>query len=130
MLTHIRWLRVVVAAFLVEVGLVVTGIPPLLVFGDIVLTTVVPVLCVVVPFVVAWLATRKLSDARVLHGVLIGIVATAMYFVLVVAQGSIAEAAAAYGLPLFICVNALRIVSAAAGGYFADRRAAAVPSAA
>ena len=128
MLSQVRWLRVVVAAFVVEVGLLVTGVPPLLLFGDVVLKTVVPVLCVVVPFVVAGYATRKLPDARVLHGALIGIVATAMYFVLVVSQGPIAEASAAYGLPLFIAVNALRVVSAAAGGYFADRRA--VPSAA
>jgi hypothetical protein len=128
MLSQVRWLRVVIAAFLVEVGLVVTGVPPLLLIGDIALKTVVPVLCVVVPFVVAWFATRKLPGARVLHGALIGIVATAMYFLLVVAQGSIAEASAAYGLPLFIGVNLLRVVSAAAGGYFADRRA--VPSAA
>ena len=130
MLSQVRWLRVVIAAFLVEVGLLVTGVPLLLLIGHIVLKTVVPVLCVVVPFVVAWLATRKLPHARVLHGALIGIIATAMYFVLVVVQGPIAEASAAYGLPLFIGVNALRIVSAAAGGYFGDRRALAAPSAA
>jgi hypothetical protein len=123
MLVQVRWLRVVIAAFLVEAGLAATGVPFLLLLGDIVLTTVVPILCVVVPFVVAWLATRKLPRARFLHGALIGIVATAMYFVLVVVTASIAEAAAEYGWPLFIGVNALRIVSAAAGGYAAERRA-------
>src|SRR5262245_61419499 len=128
MLSQVRWLRVVIAAFLVEVGLLVTGVPLLLLVGDVVLMTVVPVLCVVVPFLVAWFATRPLPGARVLHGALIGIVATAMYFVLVVVTASIAEASAEYGLALFIVVNALRVVSAAAGGYFADRRA--VPSAA
>jgi hypothetical protein len=125
MLSQVRWWRVVIAAFVVEVGLAVTGVPLLLLLGDLVLTTVVPVLCVVVPLVVAWFATRKLAGARVLHGVLIGIVATAMYFVLVVVASSIPEASAAYGLPLFIGVNALRIVSAAAGGFVADRRSAA-----
>ena len=124
MLSQVRWLRVVIAAFLVEVGLAATGVPLLLLIGDIVLMAVVPVLCVVVPFVVAWFATRQLPSARVLHGSLIGIVATVMYFVLVVATASIAEASAEYGVPLFIGVNALRVVSAAAGGYFADRRAA------
>ena len=126
MLSQVRWLRVLIAAFLVEVGLAVTGVPLLLLVGDIALMTVVPVLCVVVPFVVTWFATRKLPGARVLHGALIGIVATAMYFVLVVVTASIADASAAYGLPLFIGVNALRIVSAAAGGYAANRRA--IPS--
>ena len=128
MLSQVRWLRVVVAAFLVEVGIVVTAVPFLLLIGDIVYVTVVPVVCIVVPFLVAWLATRKLPDARLLNGALIGIVATAMYFVLVVVTASIAEASAAYGLPLFFGVNALRIVSAAAGGYAAGRRA--IPSAA
>jgi hypothetical protein len=125
MLSQVRWLRVVIAAFLVEVGLAVTGLPLIPLLGEeLVLRAVVPVLCLIVPFV----ATRPLPAARALHGLLIGVVATGMYFVLVVVASSIAEAAASYGLPLFLGVNALRIVSAAAGGYFADRRA--VPSAA
>lgn len=129
MIGQIRWLRVVIAAFLVELGLVVVAVPLLLLLGE--QTTyqvVVPIACVAVPFVVAWLATRTLPHARVLNGLLIGIVATAMYFVLVISTASIAEAAASYGLPLFFVVNALRVVSAAAGGYAADRRAS--PSAA
>ena len=55
MLSQVRWLRVVVAAFVVEVGLAVIGVPLLLLIGDMVLMTAVPVLCVVVPFVVAGL---------------------------------------------------------------------------
>lgn len=118
-MNQIRWLRVVIAAFLVEVGLVVTTVPFLLLIGERVFATAVPVACLVVPFVVAWFATRKVSAARLLHGVLIGIVATLIYFALVIGTASITEAAAAYGVPLFIVVNALRIVSAAAGGYAA-----------
>ena len=130
MIKQVRWLRVVIAAFLVEVGLAVIGLPFLAVFTEaVVFRVVVPLVCLVVPFVVVWLATRKLPAARFLHGWLIGIVATLMYFALVMATGSIAEAAAAYGgMAMFAGVNVLRIVSAAAGGYFADRRA--VPSAA
>jgi hypothetical protein len=125
MIKQVRWLRVVIAAFLVEVGLTVTTVPFLLLIGEQVFATAVPVACVVVPFVVAWLATRKLPSARVLNALLIGIVATVMYFALVIGASSIAEATAAYGLPMFIAVNALRVVSAAAGGYAADRRAVA-----
>ena len=130
MIGQVRWLRVVIAAFLVEVGLVLLGLPLLAVVSEaVVFNVVVPILCVIVPFVVVWLATRKLAAARFLHGWLIGIVATLMYFALVLGTSSIAEAAAAYGgMAMFAGVNALRIVSAAAGGYFADRRA--VPSAA
>jgi lipopolysaccharide export LptBFGC system permease protein LptF len=129
MLSQVRWLRVVIAAFVIEVGLIVTGLPLLLVLSEaLVYRVAVPVLCIVVPFVVAFFAMRPLPAARVMNGFLTGVIATAMYFVLVIVASSIAEASAAYGLALFIGVNALRIVSAAAGGYAADRRA--VPSAA
>jgi hypothetical protein len=126
MIKQVRWLRVVIAAFLVEVGLVVTSLPFIPLLGEeLVFRAVVPSACLVVPFVVAWLATRKLPAARVMHGLLIGMVATVMYFALVIGTSSIAEAAAIYGVPMFIIVNALRVVSAVAGGYAADRRSPA-----
>jgi lipopolysaccharide export LptBFGC system permease protein LptF len=126
MIERVRWLRVVIAAFLVEVGLIVMALPFIPLVGEeLVFRAVVPTACLVVPFIVAWLATRKLPSARVLHGFLIGVVATVMYFALVIVASSIAEAAATYGLPMFIVVNALRVVSAAAGGYAAERRSPA-----
>lgn len=126
MLTQVRWLRAVVAAFLIEVGLIVTTLPfSPLVSEAVLLRALVPLACLIVPFVVTFIATRPLPAARVLNGLLTGVVATVMYFVLVVVASSITEASAVYGLALFIGVNALRIVSAAAGGYAADRRAAA-----
>jgi hypothetical protein len=129
MIGQIRWLRVIVAALVVEIGLVVAAVPFLLVVGErAALQIAVPVACLVVPFVVAWFATRPLPAARTLHGLLIGVVATVMYFALVIGTSSIAEAAASYGLPLFVVVNALRVVCAWAGGYAADRRATASPA--
>ena len=127
MIKQVRWLRVVIAAFLVEVGLIVASLPFLLLIAEeIVFRVAVPVACLVVPFVVAWLATRRLPSARALHGLLIGIVATVMYFALVIGTSSIAEAVTSYGsMGLFVGVNALRVISAAAGGYAADRRPAA-----
>ena len=122
MLSQVRWPRVVIAGFLVEVGLAVTGIPLVPLLGDIVYVTAVPVLCVVIPFLIAWLATRKVPSARVLHGLLIGVVATVLYFALVISVSSVAEASATYGLPLFILVNALRVGSATAGGFLAERQ--------
>jgi hypothetical protein len=127
MLGSIRWLRVIIAAFIVEVGLVVAAVPFLLLVGEqAALQIAVPAACLIVPFVVALFATRALPAAHTLHGALIGVVATVMYFALVIGTASIAEAAASYGLPLFVVVNALRVISAAAGGYVAARRA--VPS--
>jgi hypothetical protein len=126
MLKRIRWLRVLIAAFLVEVGLGVTALPFLAILSErIVLQAIVPVVCVVVPFIVAFFATRPLPAARVLHGWLIGGVATVLYLGLVLGGSSLDEVTASYGAVLFVVVNALRIVSAAAGGYAAARRAAA-----
>ena len=129
MINQVRWLRVVIAAFIVEVGLAVTGIPLVLLFGPPAYVTAVPIVCVIVPFVVVWFATRKLPGARVLHGLLIGIVATVLYFALVIGASSIAEAVASYGsVAMLAVVNVLRVAGAVAGGYAADRRSA--PSAA
>jgi hypothetical protein len=129
MLSQVRWWRVVISAFLIEVGLIVVALPFILIVAEaVVYRAIVPLVCLVVPFVVTLISTRPLPTARVLNGLLTGVVATVMYFALVIGASSIAEASAAYGLPLFIGVNALRIVSAAAGGYAADRRA--IPSAA
>ena len=124
MINQVRWLRVVIAAFIVEVGLAVTGIPLVLLIGPPAYVTAVPVVCVIVPFVVVWFATRKLPGARTLHGFLIGIVATVLYFALVIGASSIAEAVASYGgAAMLAVVNVLRVVGAVAGGYAADRRA-------
>jgi hypothetical protein len=126
---RIRWLRVVIAAFLIELGLAVTAIPFVLLIGPRAYVTAVPIACVVVPLVVVWLATRKLPDGRVLHGLSMGIVATALYFALVIGTSSIAEAVASYGgMAMFVGVNALRVISSIVGGYAADRRAAVSPA--
>jgi len=121
MVAQVRWLRVVIAALLVEVGLTVTTVPFMLLVSQQAFLAAVPVACIVVSFVVAWLATRKLETAHVLHGVWIGVVATLMYFALVVGTSSIAEAAAIYGVAVFVGVNALRVAGAIAGGYAAGR---------
>ena len=130
MLSQVRWLRVVVAAFLIEVGLIVTTLPFILIIAQaVVFKAIVPLACLVVPFVVTFFSTRPLTSARALNGFVTGVVATVMYFALVLGTSSLAEAVASYGsVALLAGVNVLRIVSATAGGYAADRRA--IPSAA
>ena len=105
MLSQVRWLRAVVAAFLIEVCLIVFTLPFILIIAEaVVFKAIVPLACLVVPFVVT-------------------------FFALVLSASSIAEAVASYGsVALLAGVNVLRIVSATAGGYAADRRT--IPSAA
>jgi hypothetical protein len=130
MVSQVRWLRVVVAAFLIEVGLIVTTLPFILIIAEaVVFKAIVPLACLVVPFVVTFFSTRPLTSARALNGFVTGVVATVMYFALVLSASSIAEAVASYGsVALLAGVNVLRIVSATAGGYAAGRRT--IPSAA
>jgi len=130
MLSQVRWLRAVVAAFLIEVGLIVFTLPFILIIAEaVVFKAIVPLACLVVPFVVTFFSTRPLSAARSLNGFVTGVVATVMYFALVLGASSIAEAVASYGsVALLAGVNVLRVVSATAGGYAADRRT--IPSAA
>ena len=130
MFEQLRWLRVVIAAFVIEVGLIVTTLPFIPLVGrPLVFSVVVPIACIIVPFVVTFLAMRPLPAARALNGFVTGLVATVMYCVLVIGSSSVDETIAAYGsAAMVVGVNVLRIVTATAGGYFAGRLA--VPSAA
>jgi hypothetical protein len=65
--------------------------------------------------VTRWLL-RQVSSARLLHGALVGILATAMYFGLVFASpDGLAGAVAIYGAPLFYASKGLRIAGCMAG---------------
>ena len=67
-------------------------------------------------YLVSWWILRKVPSAPVLHGALIGIVATAMYLGLVFAQpGGFAAAVGTYGVPLFWFSQAMRIAGCVAG---------------
>ncbi|HEY9181622.1 MAG TPA: hypothetical protein VIQ99_00395 [Gammaproteobacteria bacterium] len=122
MVAQIRWLRVVILAFLVEAGLLVTALPFVPLLGErVTFTIVVPIACAIVPFVIVFFGTRKLESGHVPNAFWIGVIAMVMYFALVVTASSIPEAAASYGVPLFVGVNAIRFVSCLAGGHAASR---------
>lgn len=113
---NIRWLRVMAGGLLLEVVLIVTLVP--LIFVNMTLFLIaVPIGVVVFGYLVTRWILRKVASARVLHGALIGIVATAVYLGLVFAQpGGYASVVAIYGAPLFWLCNVLRIAGCVAGG--------------
>ena len=130
---RLRWGRIVLAALLLEVALLVLLVPLMQVIdhpfsgvanGDYtVFFFAVPVACVVVGFGAGLWTARGVTNRPVLQAGLTGVVATVMYLGLCAAQpGGIAAVAAGYGLLPFVALNGLRIVSAAAGGAFARRR--------
>ena len=119
----IYWIRVVVAAVLFEVVLIaVTVAISLFIEVELVLPFVPPVVFVVgFPFGI-WVA-RKPASGLVLHGALVGVVATLIYFGLLLGQfGSLTPVIDMYGPVSFFLANALKILGCVAGAYVAARR--------
>ena len=119
----IHWARVVVAAVLFEVVLIaMTIVSTQFVEMEALLPFVAPVAFVVgYPFGM-WVA-RKLARGFVLHGTLVGVVATLIYLGLVLGQfGSLTPVIDMYGPVNFFLANALKILGCVAGAYAASRR--------
>jgi hypothetical protein len=122
--TKLQWGRILVGGLLVEVALIIVLVP-LLAFADI--ATLMPIILVgvfVIGFVISWWMAKRVNARRVLHGALMGVVATALYILLCMLQpdGGISAVIAMYGPILFVLGNLLRIVGCAAGGFAAIPR--------
>lgn len=126
----VRWMRVVLGALLLEIVLVVTLVP--LSFVNLTLFLIaVPIGAFAFGHLVTWWVLRKHPSNALLHGTLIGLVATAIYFGLVLAQpDGLASAVATYGVPLFWFSQLTRIAGCMTGGMHVQRRASTPRSAA
>lgn len=121
----IHWIRILVAAFVLEVVLLVTLVPIQIFIGTQPFLIAVPIGCFVFGALAGMWPLRRLQSGFILHGALIGIVATLIYLGLcAMAPGGILAAAAAYGPAMFVFVNLLRIAGCLAGSYAASRRRA------
>ena len=122
---QIHWRRVVLGALLLELVLFVVLVP-IVAINQTAFLIAVPIGCFVFGYLVTRWLLRKVSSAWVLHGALVGVVATAMYFGLVVMQpGGIPEVVAMYGAALFYFSQAMRIAGCVAGAAHQQRRVAA-----
>lgn len=108
MLKHIRWVRIIVAAVLVEVALLAIAIPlNMSANGRAILLALVIPLCVVGVFIGGWWAAQRASGLFVLHGLLVGIVAALIYGALTWKMS----------LPTaYVVANYLKLVAGAGGG--------------
>src|SRR4029077_239133 len=84
--------------------------------------------CFVAGFVVVRWLGRGIQSQLVLHGFLMGLVATLLYVGLVAGSGQMSSALAAYGPATFVTVNALRLLGAVFGAVACERRKAARPA--
>jgi hypothetical protein len=119
----IHWIRVLVAAALLEVALVAITLAISLFMEVRAFLPFVPVVVFVVGFPFGMWIARKLAAGFVLHGTLVGIVATLIYLGLVLGQfGSLRPTIDAYGPFPFFLANAMKILGCVAGSYAAGRR--------
>jgi hypothetical protein len=133
----IRWGRVVGGGILVEAALMVLAVPLLFVMDNplvagaagggasndfTIFFVSVASACFVAGALVGWWVARPLSSARVLHGALTGIIATAIYLAICsVPPNTIAAVIAAYGPFWFFLANGLRIVGSMVGAAYQGR---------
>lgn len=115
---RIRWLRVLIGGLFVEASLFAVVIPVLKTFGQHALLYVVPVASLVMSFVFGLWVGRRVESRFVLHGMLVGIVATLLYVGMTRAQPE----------PFaYLLAHGLKMLGGAAGGFVAGhRREAAV----
>lgn len=112
MIKRIRWVRIVVAAVLVEVVLLAMAIPlNMSATGRALLVALVIPLCFVGCFIAGWWAAQKAGGLFLLHGLLVGLVAALIY------------GALTWKLSLpttYIVANYLKLVAGAGGGVAAQ----------
>lgn len=121
---NIHWRRVVLGALLLEIVLFTVLVPISFVSTTAFLVTV-PIGCLLFGYLVTRWLLRTLSSGLLLHGMLVGVLATAMYFGLVLMQpDGLSSAVAIYGAPLFWFSQALRIAGCVTGALHDQRRAA------
>ena len=110
---NVRWGRALAGGLLAEVALFAITVPVLLLLGDRPLLYLVPPGAFVTSFFAAVWVGSKIQSRFVLHGLLVGIVATVVY--LLVAWGQPEPVA-------YIIAHGLKIVGGMAGGVAAERR--------
>ena len=110
---RIHWGRIILGAFFTELAMFAVFIPIVLKYGNEPAVYSVPPLALVMTFVFSVWTAQKAESRFVLHGVLVGVVATAMYVALTFAQPE----------PfIYYVAHALKILSGAAGGRFVEKR--------
>lgn len=117
----IHWVRILIGGFLAEASLIAAVIPVFLLFGQRAVTYVALSGSLVMCFLFALWVGRRVDSYLVLHGILVGVVATLLYVGLT--RGRPEPQA-------YLVAHVLKILGGAAGGFFAERRRKAMSGAA
>ena len=112
-LGRIHWARVLMGGFLAEASVFAVVIPVFLLFGQRAVSYAALSGSLVMCFLFALWVGRRVESRLVLHGILVGVVATLLYVGLT--RGRPEPSA-------YLVAHVLKILGGAAGGFFADRR--------
>ena len=125
----IHWIRVLLAGLLIEVILAVVLVGGFAAVGIQLgtnisngVSTIIGLSCFVVALLVTLWFGRRIDNRLVLHGFLIGLMATLLYVGLVAGAGQMSTALAAYGPATFVILNGVRILGAVVGGVVCAQR--------
>lgn len=112
MIKRIRWVRIIVAAVLVEVVLLAIAIPlNMSASGRALLVVLVIPLCVLGCFIAGWWTAQRAGGLFLLHGLLVGVLAAVIY-------GGLTWKVS---LPTtYIVANYLKLLAGAGGGVAAQ----------
>jgi len=119
----IRWGRIIGLAFALEAALFAVLLPIQPLMSKTAWVACVTIACAAFGLATGWVCARGLASRAVLHGALTGALATIIYLLINVSAGGIGAAAAFYGWPLFVVLNALRIAGCTAGAALPQTRA-------
>jgi putative membrane protein (TIGR04086 family) len=112
-LAKIHWGRILIGGFLAEATVIALVTPISLRYGQRPLLYAAPVASLVSCFLFALWVARRIEARFVLHGILIGVVATLIY---------VALTRGAPEPPAYLLAHGLKILGGAAGGLVAERR--------
>jgi len=123
----IRWWRVIGGGLLIELGLMVISVAFYALGRMDELTTVVPPLTLPIAFLAGWWVARP-AERPVLNAALAGAIAIPLYLALVVVALVAAPAEAANTStalsPAYIATHLIKVLGAAAGGWWVARKRA------
>ena len=110
---RIHWVRVLMGGFLAEVSVFAVVIPLFLLYGQHPLLYAAPAASLVMCFLFALWVGRRVDSHLVLHGILVGVVATLLYVGATLARPE----------PFaYLVAHALKILGGAAGGFVSGQR--------